>query len=167
MFEVISRPEYVSKRPRKIFGFIYKILGGLVPFVFPSSLRVCILKACGMKIGRNVFIGRNCVIDDTFPELITIEDSVTISAGTIIFAHDASTSEGVVSRVTIRKGAYLGAGCIILPGVTVGPGAVIGAGAVVSRDVGAETVAVGVPAHPIQRKGEPRLYYPGRLSKGE
>lgn len=158
MFEVIPRPEYETKRSIHCPNFISKLLGALVPFIFPSKIRVYILKTVGVKVGQKVFVGRNCIIDDTFPELITIEDEVIISAGTIIFTHDASTPGEVVSPVLIKKGAYLGAGCIILPGVTIGEFSVVGAGAVVTKDVAPSTVVVGVPARLIERHAEPRFY---------
>ena len=162
MFEVIPRQEYVAKNLGKKPKLFYKIFACLIPFVFPSSLRIFVLKVCGMKIGKNVFIGRNCIIDDAFPELVTIEDDVMISVGAIIFAHDASSPKQAVSRVVIKKSVYLGVGSIVLPGVTIGEGAVVGAGAVVTRDVQPHTVVAGVPAKPIQRNKEPRLYQPGR-----
>ena len=46
----------------------------------------------------------------------------------------------------IKKGAWIGAGVSILPGVTVGKYAIVGAGAIVTKDVPDYSVAVGVPA---------------------
>ena len=37
--------------------------------------------------------------------------------------------------VTVKKGASIGAGSVILPGVTIGEGAMIAAGSVVVKDV--------------------------------
>jgi sugar O-acyltransferase (sialic acid O-acetyltransferase NeuD family) len=48
--------------------------------------------------------------------------------------------------VRVHRGAYVGAGATILPGVTVGENAIVGAGAVVVRDVPPNTVVAGVPA---------------------
>ena len=98
----------------------------------------------GVNIGKNVFIGKYCIIDDTFPELITIEDSANISFGVTIVAHDASKDE--VARVLIKEGAYLGTRSIILPGVIIGKKAIVGAGAVVTKDVQPGTKVAGVPA---------------------
>ena len=52
----------------------------------------------------------------------------------------------------IRKGAYIGAGAIILNGVTIGENANVGAGAVVTRDVERGATVVGVPAAVRMRK---------------
>ncbi|WP_284070199.1 acyltransferase [Sphingomonas sp. KRR8] len=48
----------------------------------------------------------------------------------------------------VCKGASIGAGAVILPGLTIGAGAMIGAGAVVTRDVPAGETWVGNPARP-------------------
>ena len=52
----------------------------------------------------------------------------------------------------VGKGASIGAGAIILPGVTIGAGAMVGAGAVVTRDIGAGETVVGNPARPPSRR---------------
>lgn len=49
-------------------------------------------------------------------------------------------------EVTIKDGADIGIGSIILPGVTIGSGAIIGAGAVVTKDIPDFAIAAGVPA---------------------
>ncbi|MFJ5262447.1 sugar O-acetyltransferase [Streptomyces sp. NPDC088387] len=52
--------------------------------------------------------------------------------------------------ITIGDNVWLGGGAIVLPGVTIGDNSVIGAGAVVTKDVPANTVAVGNPARPVR-----------------
>lgn len=52
--------------------------------------------------------------------------------------------------ITIGDNVWLGGGVIVLPGVTIGENSVIGAGAVVTRDVPANSVAVGNPARVVK-----------------
>jgi acetyltransferase-like isoleucine patch superfamily enzyme len=54
-------------------------------------------------------------------------------------------------EITIGDGCWVGAGAIILGGVSIGAGSVIAAGAVVDKDVPADTVVGGIPAHIIRR----------------
>ena len=54
-------------------------------------------------------------------------------------------------RVVIEDDVWLGAHCVVMPGVKVGRGAVVGAGAVVTKDVEPYAVALGVPAR-VERK---------------
>jgi acetyltransferase-like isoleucine patch superfamily enzyme len=53
--------------------------------------------------------------------------------------------------IVIRKGAWIGAGATILPGVTVGRYAIVGAASVVTRDVGDYEVVVGNPARQVRK----------------
>ncbi len=55
--------------------------------------------------------------------------------------------------IRIGDGAWVGAGCIILPGVHVGAGSVVAAGAVVSRDVPSNSLVAGVPARVVRELG--------------
>ncbi|MEO9624198.1 MAG: acyltransferase [Qipengyuania citrea] len=49
-------------------------------------------------------------------------------------------------RTIVKRGASLGGGAVILPGITIGERAMVGAGAVVTRDVPAGAIVVGNPA---------------------
>ncbi len=128
----------------------------------PPGLRLWLYRRMGVHIGRNVFIGLDTWLDCQFPELITIEDDVTISFRVTVVVHDDArrldriepgAGDGTVAPVWLRRGCYLGAGCLILPGVTVGERAVVASGAVVTRDVAPEMVVAGVPARPLRRIG--------------
>ena len=53
--------------------------------------------------------------------------------------------------VMIEDGCWIGGGVIILPGVTIGQKSVIGAGSVVTKDIPANSLAVGNPCRVIRK----------------
>lgn len=100
-----------------------------------------------LKIGNNVFINSNSLLMARGG--ITIEDDVMMAANVQLLSnnHDEYDRQILTCKpIHIKKGAWIGAGASILPGVTIGEYAIVGAGAIVTRDVGDYEVAVGVPA---------------------
>jgi acetyltransferase-like isoleucine patch superfamily enzyme len=65
----------------------------------------------------------------------------------------------LVKGPTIRRGARIGGGAVLLPGIEIGEEAFVGAGAVVLGDVEPGTVVVGVPARPIRQVPEDELLH--------
>lgn len=124
-----------------------------IAFLAPWPLRTYLHRARGVKIGKDVFLGSLVVLDDAYPEYITVEDHVQMSAGAKIVTHDSSfhnVFDGhlpiYIGPVVIKQQAYIGSGALILPGVTIGEKAIVGAGAIVTSDVPARAVVIGVPA---------------------
>ena len=56
--------------------------------------------------------------------------------------------------IVVEDDVWIGAGCIILPGVTIGARSVIGAGSVVTRDIPPQSVAYGTPARVMRTLGD-------------
>ncbi len=85
---------------------------------------------------------------------VTLEDDVFVGPNAV-FTNDKSPHSRVHDRpyekTLIAKGASIGAGAILLPGIVVGRGAMIGAGAVVTRDVPDGEIWVGNPARCLGR----------------
>ena len=104
-----------------------------------------------MKIGKHVFINSNLLAMARGG--ITIEDEVQIAANVQLISnnHDEYDRQVLTCKpVRIKKGAWIGAGASILPGVCVGKHAIVGAGSVVTKDVPDYAVAVGNPAKVIK-----------------
>ena len=104
-----------------------------------------------LKIGEKVFINHSLCVSAAAG--IEIEDGVQIAPQVTILTvnHDLKNKTMVkCSPVHIKKGAWIGARAIILPGVTIGENAVVGAGSVVTKDVLANTVVVENPAKVIK-----------------
>jgi len=87
---------------------------------------------------------------------VVLGEGTFVGADTIIFDNDFHAPEGEWGwgaespdnprAVTIGRGVFIGARCIVLKGVQIGDRAIVGAGAVVTRDVPAGHIAVGNPA---------------------
>ena len=114
----------------------------------------------GVKIGKNCHFSPYVLIDLLHPELVTIEDNVTLASNSMIFAHvNPTTNEFLknhgyprtIKPVVIKNGAIVSVGCIIIAGVTIGENSIVGAGSVVSQDIPDFCIAVGNPARVIKR----------------
>jgi acetyltransferase-like isoleucine patch superfamily enzyme len=153
-----------SAKRRKInpvkFGLnkiVNSILYRLSFFCPLNSLRIKFHKWRGVNIGKNVYIGMQCSIDNAYPEYVYIEDDVSIASETLIIAHSNPYSHfqnvitSKVNPVLIRKGAWVAVRSIILPGVTIGENAIISAGSVINFDVPSCSVVAGNPAKIISK----------------
>ena len=102
-----------------------------------------------ISLGKNVFVNHACTFMDRGG--ITVGDNVLIGpkVNLITTGHPLNPAERLATisnPICIKKGAWIGAGATILPGVTVGENAVVAAGAVVSKDVPDNAIVGGIPA---------------------
>lgn len=108
-----------------------------------------------LKIGNNVYINSNSLLMARGG--ITIEDDVLIAANVQLLSNNHDEYERQIltcKPIHIKKGAWIGAGASILPGVTIGKNAIVGAGAIVTKDIGDFEVAVGIPAKVVKKLDE-------------
>jgi acetyltransferase-like isoleucine patch superfamily enzyme len=80
---------------------------------------------------------------------IVLEDDVFVGPSAVFtndFRPRSRAHPPQYARTLVKRGASLGGGAVICPGVTIGEYALVGAGAVVTRDVPAYALVAGNPA---------------------
>lgn len=130
-----------------IWGSLIRILARHAP---SNALRVVLYRSLGVSIGTNTLIGGGTWIDCVYVKgKVTIGSNVLLSGHSILIAHDPWKS----GEIMIEDGAWIGVSSTIIFPVRIGRNAIVGAGSVVTRDIPDDTVAVGVPARIIKRRG--------------
>jgi acetyltransferase-like isoleucine patch superfamily enzyme len=117
-----------------------------------------------VQIGDDVVVGRGSLIenDTTVGAMTKIQADAYITAYSTLEEHVfiapcvVTTNDnwmgrsekrfGNIKGPTIRRGARIGGGAILCPGIEIGEDAFVGAGAVVTKDVPPRVVVVGSPA---------------------
>ncbi len=128
-----------------------------------------------VTIGEDVVVGRGTLVenDTTIGAFSRIQAEAYITAYSTLEEHVfvapcvVTTNDNFMGRTerrhelmkgpTIRRGARVGGGAILCPGVEVGEEAFVGAGAVVTKDVPARMVVVGNPARVLREVAEDEL----------
>jgi acetyltransferase-like isoleucine patch superfamily enzyme len=126
-------------------------------------------------VGDDVVIGRGSLVenDTTIGAMTTIQAEAYITAYSTLEEHVfvapcvVTTNDDFMGRTerrkelmkgpTIRRGARIGGGAILLPGVDIGEEAFVGAGAVVTKDVEPRMLVVGNPARVLRSVPEDEL----------
>jgi acetyltransferase-like isoleucine patch superfamily enzyme len=128
--------------------------------------QACVRERC--DLGDEVVVGRGAFVEND----VTIGARTKIQANAYVTAYSAleedvfiapgvvTTNDNFMGRTekrhalrkgaTIRRGARVGAGAVLLPGVEIGAEAFVGAGAVVLADIPPRAVVVGNPARRIR-----------------
>jgi acetyltransferase-like isoleucine patch superfamily enzyme len=128
-----------------------------------------------VTIGDDVVVGRGCLVenDTTIGAMSRIQADAYITAYSTLEDHVfvapcvVTTNDNLMGRTerrheliagpTIRRGARIGGGAVLCPGVEIGEEAFVGAGAVVTKDVPPRAVVVGSPARVLRDVPEDEL----------
>ena len=128
-----------------------------------------------VEVGDDVVIGRGSLVenDTTIGRLTKIQAMAYITAYSTLedevfiapcvqttndnFMGRTEKRHALMKGPTIRRGARVGGGAVLCPGVEIGEEAFVGAGAVVVRDVPPRAVVVGNPARQIREVPEDEL----------
>ncbi len=128
-----------------------------------------------VTIADDVVLGRGSLVenDTTIGAMTRIQADAYITAYSTLEEHVfiapcvVTTNDNFMGRTdrrhelmkgpTIRRGARIGGGAILCPGIEIGEEAFVGAGAVVAKDVPPGVVVVGNPARILRRVPEDEL----------
>ena len=128
-----------------------------------------------VTIGDDVVLGRGSLIenDTSVGAMTRIQAEAYITAYSTLEEHVfiapcvVTTNDNFMGRTerrhalmkgpTIRRGARVGGGAVLCPGVEIGEEAFVGAGAVVTRDVPPRALVVGNPAHVVREVPDEEL----------
>jgi acetyltransferase-like isoleucine patch superfamily enzyme len=117
-----------------------------------------------VTIGDDVVVGRGSLVenDTTIGALTKIQADAYITAYSTLeenvfvapcvvttndnFMGRTEARHALIKGPTIRRGARIGGGAVLCPGIEIGEEAFVGAGAVVTKDVPARKLVVGNPA---------------------
>lgn len=119
------------------------------------------------KIGNDCNICSHCFVENrvTIGDRVTVKNGVSLYDGVFIeddvfigpnvtFTNDKFPRSRrymkQVPETRIKRGASIGGGAILLPGVTIGSYAMVAAGAVVTHSVPDRSVVVGNPARVVR-----------------
>ncbi|MCR9847511.1 acyltransferase, partial [Vibrio antiquarius] len=158
---------------------ISRLIFALPRYMFFNKIKATLLRLVGAKVGRRVIFypgvwvqpGFSLIIGDdvdlALDVLLTTKGGVTIGNRVLVGyrtqilssnhfipsrEHRIFESGHTYAPVLIKDDVWIGANCIILPGVTIGEGAVVAAGAVVTKDIPPFSISAGVPAKVIKMR---------------
>lgn len=141
---------------RSILGEIWHltrkfICQNIAPNCVTNFMRVRLYRLCGFKIGKNVFIGMKCYLDDLCVDELEIGCNVIISYGVYFACHGPNQGH---NRLVIKDGAYIGmrASVIVPNDLEIGENAIVGAMTLVNKSIPAGKTAVGVPCRILEDK---------------
>jgi len=144
---LIEKKGTIFPKNENLLRGIFNRLLQVVSRVAPDVVRVKCHKMRGVKIGRNVSIGYDSIIETSYPYLVQIKDNVNVGMRVLIIGHFRGQNRSLGKpTVVIEDYAFVGPGVIILPNVTIGRGAVVAAGSIVNSSIPEKAFAIGNPA---------------------
>ena len=112
---------------------------------FYGNFNLTILDCCPVSIGDDVLIGPNVSIFTPVHPFRWQQRNIKKKADGTLYDYEYA------KPITIGKNCWIAGNVTIIGGVTIGEGCVIGAGSVVTRDIPANSLAVGNPCRVLRQ----------------
>ena len=109
-----------------------------------ANFNFTVLDTCPVTIGDNVYFGPNCTLATPMHPFRWQERNMKEKADGTLYDDEYG------KPITIGSNCWIASNVVITGGVTIGEGCVIGAGSVVTKDIPANSLAVGNPCRVIR-----------------
>lgn len=150
-FNILTRPSNKAEKVRLIlalFGEADETTHVNAPFYCDYGSNI--------KVGKNFFANYHCTILDNAP--VTIGNDVMFAPNVSLYTvgHPLDPELRLAGweqalPITIGNNVWLGGNVVVLGGVTIGDNAVIAAGSVVTKDIPANSIAIGSPCRAVRQ----------------
>ena len=117
-----------------------------------NSWRIRFHRWRGVTIGNGVMLGMHCILDNSHPEYIVLEDYTALAGNNYIITHSNPYLHfkgrllSYIAPVIIRKGGWVGVSATLLPGCEVGECSIVSAGSTASGKIPPHSIVCGNPA---------------------
>jgi len=192
-------PAALSKAKQRLakgglVGLLFAVWDGIVRVLYRARLKSIIgrdnmgrdcffdkhvdIKCETLKLGNNVYIGRNVVLwgkgtieigdNSIISDHVSIMADSKVTIGTdcsiasftfVIDSNHQLAKDRLIHEqpkdtqpIEIGNDVWISASCVVMPGAKIEDGAVIGANSVVSTEIPAYSIALGYPARPIKER---------------
>jgi len=112
-----------------VYTLAWRLILPLVPMTFFTQM---FYRIAGCKIGKNVWINTNNVLD---PYMISIGDNTVVGGEAILSPHVFENGRVTILPIRIGRNCLIGGHAYISPGVTIGDGSLIGLRAYIRKGV--------------------------------
>ena len=150
-FNILTRPSNKAEKVRLILA----LFGEADPTTHVNAPFYCDYGS-NIKVGKNFFANYHCTILDNAP--VTIGNDVMFAPNVSLYTvgHPLDPELRLAGweqalPITIGNNVWLGGNVVVLGGVTIGDNVVIAGGSVVTKDIPANTVAVGSPCRVVRQ----------------
>ena len=120
--------------------------------ILPHSwLKILLMKMVGIKVGKNVKVGKGCIFDHIYCDTITLGDDVILEDNVYIDGHEFTIAQTVFGKTKIGNGTLIKKGSYVRTSSQIGENVIIEPNSFCQRVIPPNEVWGGVPARFIRK----------------